>query len=291
MLPENAASPDISPTHETKAEDSLLIPDSNEIRYENLAIETFNLKASDTAGDQVTEKKAIQAYPAKDLVYRKSLPIGQQITGTLPLGQQIVRTLPLIRNMSRKASLPSEPILPISEKPPESHDIRLLLNTPETVRVPDVNDNAYLPVPSLPITSPVVTDTVLTAASDETPISRQIAALRDFTKPSNNRGLDLVLAPINHTSMTTPQQVNYVQTVDVTQYLSRTQTPSSSQPIIQTQPEQSQQPSTTQGSTTQTTESTGELSNNKPDVKALAREIYPLIRRMIIIERERRPSR
>jgi len=280
ILPENAVLPDFSATYKTKPEDSSVILDSKEVSYESVAIETLNPQVSAITGDHVAQKQTKQTYPAKDLVHRKSLPIGQQI----------VRTLPLIRNMSHKANLPSETILPISEKPLEYHDNQMMLNDLEIARVHDVNNNAYLPTPPLPITSPVVTDTFLTATSDEIPISRKIDAVRDFKKPSNNGGLDLVLAPITRTPITS-QQGTYPQTDDVTQFIQRLQAPSSSQPIIQTQPEQSQQPSATQGSTTQTTESTGDLNNNKPDVKALAREIYPLIRRMIIIERERRPSR
>jgi hypothetical protein len=290
MLPESTALPDFSATNMTKTEDFFIIPESKRVNYESMAIETPNAKALDITLDHIVEKQAKQAYPAKDLVHRKSLPLGQQIMGALPIGQQIVRTLPLIRNMSRKASLPSESIIPISEKPPESHDIRLLLNTPETVRVPDVNDNAYLPAPSLPITSPVVTDTVLTAAIDEMPISRQMAELRDFTKPSNSLELDMVLAPVTRTPLA-GQERNYPQRDEVTQFIQRTQMSPSSQTIVQTQPEQSPPPSTTQASTAPTTENTENLNNYKPDVKALAREIYPLIRRMIIIERERRPSR
>jgi len=59
---------------------------------------------------------------------------------------------------------------------------------------------------------------------------------------------------------------------------------------VQTQTNQTQTQNTTQSTVTQNVENNANQNNNQPDIKALAREVYPLIRRMIIIERERRPS-
>jgi hypothetical protein len=125
--------------------------------------------------------------------------------------------------------------------------------------------------------------------SNETPISRKPEAKYDFTRTANNE-LDLALTPVNRLPAT-QQEGNFTQSDQSRQYIQRAPASSSSQSTQQTQAGQSSQANITQASEIKPPDENINMNENRPDVKALAREIYPLIRRMIIVERERRPSR
>jgi hypothetical protein len=220
----------------------------------------------------IKRKEASQIYPFKDLVH----------TRMYSTRQQIVRSLPLIRNWS-KTNLP---VSRAGEKLIKSNGSQRSKNALDIPQVQEINTSSSKPARSLP-NLPTVADSNITSPYDDV-LQNALQRLPDFKRGSNNSEIDLIIAPTNQTN-TTRQSDNY-QPLDQLIHLQRDQSTVSSLSTVQTLPDQTQTQNPTQTSTTQNVENNTSQNNNQPDIKALAREVYPLIRRMIIIERERRPS-
>jgi hypothetical protein len=225
--------------------------------------------------ESIERKEASQIYPVKDLVH----------TRMHSTRQRVVRSLPLIRNWS-KTNIDSHPISNTDERRIESKGSQLTQNNQEISQMPEITAATYVPAPSSP-NFRMVADNNITGAYNEVP-QNVLQRLPDFNRASNNREMDLILAPANQTN-TTRQREDY-QSLDQLIHLQRDQSPVLSPSTVQTQTNQTQTQNTTQSTVTQNVENNANQNNNQPDIKALAREVYPLIRRMIIIERERRPS-
>jgi hypothetical protein len=266
---------DINITEQAKKESSSVSPELKEIIKEKPA-ESFKLVKQPIIREHSAEEGTRQIYPDKDLFHKRPPAIGQQI----------MRSLPIIGNLSRKMDLPSQPVTYINDEQRESQYSKLPLTDLETSPIREANEQQ----PPSPVVKRIITGKPPAIGRKEIPTGGNLEALPDFTGAVRTSELDLVLAPMKQTSLA-HQQDNHVEAGDETQNIQRALMPSVSQPIIQTQPEPVQQPSTTQTTIMRAADTNAVPGNNQIDYKTLAREIYPLIRRMIAIERERRPSR
>ena len=273
------SSASIPEAHKTKPIDFSAIKDLKESRHESYTAATPTMKKLDTTAKNATGKHASHAYPANDLFYRKSIPIGQRI----------VQSLPLIRNISQQRPLPSEVILSAGQKQLEMNDTQLASDNLEIPHVHGISDNIRKTKTDSLLIPGLVSDETPNAIGNEISVDQKSEAIPYSTSTVNN-ALDLVLTPVNRL-LSAQQEENYSQSDQSIQYARRAQTAFSVQSTQQTQAGQSSQPDGTQASATKPPEENMNKNENQPDIRALAREIYPLIRRMIVVERERRPSR
>ncbi len=248
------------------------ISNDSTIRTNYLPGEVHKIINQTVLHESIKRKEASQIYPVKDLV-----PVRMH-----PTGQRLVRALPLIRNWSKNNLLVSR----ANKKLIESSGTQQSGSVLEIPREPEITAAHYTPA-LFPPNFPTVADNDIADTNVEVPQS-VLQKLPDFNRSSNNREMDLVLSSANQTKTTRHREDN--QPLDLLIQMQRDQSHASSLSTVRTQLDQTQTQNTTQTSTTQNVENNTNQNNNQPDIKALAREIYPLIRRMIIIEKERRPS-
>jgi hypothetical protein len=135
----------------------------------------------------------------------------------------------------------------------------------------------------------IISDRAPQITSNKISVSRTPEAIYNGTKAVDNK-VDLVPKPVNRL-LATQQEGNYYQFDESTQYIQRAQGSAASQSTQQTQADQASQPNAAQTAEIKLPDNNMNMNEYQPDIRALAREIYPLIRRMIVVERERRPSR
>ena len=286
----------------TVTEDSVIDQKFPDAGHENQAFEPQKPnKASIT-------RETASAYPVKDLFYRKPLAL----TGRL------IQSLPLVRNIQPKSILSRESV----KQPGDGNQSELSDNSrsPETagtVHRYEVDAGANKSALELPMVSRAITFKGSESQRRRVLPGDSSMTVPDFTMPVN-RSIDLTLAPAGRTP-TIQHQSGYSR-------IDR----SSTEPMIarlmrETRPDETQQTETSEDTETQQSETSGQAAtetqqtetssdetqqsetseqaatgtqssssgNNETmlDYRTIARETYPFIRRMIMVERERRPSR
>jgi hypothetical protein len=215
-------------------------------------------------------------YSAKELPHEEKPLIGTRVTQSLPISGMISRKSSIVPKVSL-ASDKKKPVLPgISFSPIELNKVPL-----QRIEDKTTSEHIELPMP--------------TFAFDETSpatYNRETYAERKFdnrvVETPINRELDMSLAPIYSIQKVKTEKDN-LKSNNTTQYVPRTQLPQSSQSIQRVQADQSS-PNDQGPTPAEIGMEKMNLKENQPDIRELARQIYPLIRKMIIIERERRPS-
>jgi hypothetical protein len=269
----------ISDASKTKSVDFTNVKDFEEPRQESHTAEIPTMNKIGATVKDDTGKDPSHAYPTNDLSYRKSLPIGQRTA----------QSLPLIRNISRKVDLSSEITSSIGKKQHEINDIQIPSNNLAMLQVHGISDDIDKSKIGSLSTPRLVSATGSMITDNETSIRRKPDAIYDGTRIANNE-LDLALTLVNRLPAT-QQEGNYDQFNQSTRNIQRDQVSVATQSTQQTQAGQSSQSNAAQAAEMRPADENMNMKENQPDIRALAREIYPLIRRMIIIERERRPSR
>ena len=266
----------------TKPIDFTAIKDFKEPRQERYTAEIPTTKKMDTIVKDNTGKGASYAYHAKDLFYR----------GSPPIGQRIARSLPLMRNVSHQVHLSSKGTLATGQKQPELNIIQLSSDNLGIPHVHGISDDIRKPkTDSLLIPRLVSEKTpgIIGNKINKISVNRKSEAIYDGTRTANSE-LDLALTPVNKLPAA-QQEGNYSQSDQSTRNIFKAQASLSGQSTQQTQAGQPSRPDVTQASATKPLDENTNMNENRPDIRALAREIYPLIRRMIVVERERQPSR
>ena len=269
----------ISDANSKKTVDFTGIKDFKQPVQDSYHAATPAMNKLDTAAKDSTGKDVSHAYPANDLFYKTSAPIGQRI----------VRSLTTRRNSSHQGPLSSKVTLSTGQQHPELHDIQLPSDNLEIPQVHKISDDIRKPKAESLLIPQLVSDITQNIIGNKISMSRKPEATHDSTKAVNNT-LDLVLTQSNRLPAA-QHEGNYPQSDQSTQYTRRAQASLSVQSTQQTQASQASQPAVTQATVTKLPDENMNKNENQPDIRALAREIYPLIRRMIVVERERRPSR
>ena len=269
----------ISDANSKKTVDFTGIKDFKQPVQDSYHAATPAMNKLDTAAKDSTGKDVSHAYPANDLFYKTSAPIGQRI----------VRSLTTRRNSSHQGPLSSKVTLSTGQQHPELHDIQLPSDNLEIPQVHKISDDIRKPKAESLLIPQLVSDITQNIIGNKISMSRKPEATHDSTRAVNNT-LDLVLTQSNRLPAA-QHEGNYPQSDQSTQYTRRAQASLSVQSTQQTQASQASQPAVTQATVTKLPDENMNKNENQPDIRALAREIYPLIRRMIVVERERRPSR
>jgi hypothetical protein len=109
-----------------------------------------------------------------------------------------------------------------------------------------------------------------------------------------DNSIDLTLAPVNRMAAVQRQEeysrIEQSSAAPITaRSMHKIQRAETQQ--TETSSDETQQSETSEQAATGTQESNTGNNDNMPDYRTIARETYPFIRRMIMVERERRPSR
>ncbi|UCD08519.1 MAG: hypothetical protein JSU79_09180 [Dehalococcoidales bacterium] len=155
------------------------------------------------------------------------------------------------------------------------------------------NVGSYRPMHKLPLT-PQVINTMRTPTRREGIYNRGISSAIPEIGESVSHTLDLPLAPVSRIDVMR-QEDDYLSSDPIQREPLTLQLRETAQTRQTTQTTQSTQTPTADTSQSSEVDSNEASTENKErqttDYRTLAREIYPFIRRMIMIERERRPSR
>lgn len=215
-------------------------------------------------------------YSAKETPHEK-LPL---------IGSRVTQSLPISGTISRKSSMvPESSLLSARKKPvpPSISFSRIELDKVPLQRAEDIttSESSGFPMP------PFAFDKTSPAAFNmETYIEREMD--NRVNETPINKELNMSLAPV-YGIQKVEKVEDYLKSNNTTQYVQRAQLPQSGQPIQRVQTGQSSQTVQSQTTTETQIENTSP-KESQPDIRELARQIYPLIKKMIIIERERRPS-
>lgn len=298
VMPVNADLP-----NKTAAKDSTVNQEFPDAGHENQAFEPQKLNKASIS------RETSPAYPVKDLFHRKPLPL----TGRL------IQSLPLIKNIQRKPILSSESVKQSGDrKQSEPGDN---FRSPENLRTGDryeVDARAYKPAQELSFISRAITSAESDSHQDRLFPGDSSTTVPDFIMPVDH-SLDLTLAPAGRTPTIQRQseysRINRSSAVPVTTRSTQKirtaetqqsetsdetatetqQSETSEQAATETQQtetsDETQQSETSEQAATGTQASSSSDNENMLDYRTIARETYPFIRRMIMVERERRPSR
>lgn len=275
VTPVNADFPALQYINKTATKDSNIIDrEFQDTGYESQTDEPQKLNKSAISRETGIKVDARLAYPVKDLFYRKPLPL----TGRL------VQSLPLVKNIQRNPVLASEPAKRSIDRRPieQSYNLRSPENL-ETVDLHEVNDKSYEPAQESPLISDAITPTKSESRQNGIFPGDSPTTVPDFIMPVDS-SLDLTLAPVSRMS-TVQRREEYPRTE---------RSPAEPRIARSTQkfrPATTQQTETSEETATGTQESSISSNDNMLDYRTIARETYPFIRRMIMVERERRPSR
>ncbi|MFC1860704.1 hypothetical protein ACFLYL_00260 [Chloroflexota bacterium] len=226
-----------------------------------------------------------KAYTAGKLSSRKPLPVFNQIVQPLPRSDIVSRTadLPLPELASKELS-----------RIQNSHYAR----SPESEPAPNVVTPDIKPSVALPLRPRVLPNQGIGAARDEKLFRYAADAIPSVVYPAGQSGIDMALAPqtripdiqrLPQTVEQTPPGTYAPSSLPVPSVQSASS--STSPAILQMQAERA---ASSEIARSASEEPPGEGKNadgRKPDLGTLARELYPLLRKMIMIERERQPGR
>jgi hypothetical protein len=231
--------------------------------------------------ERINRKESTQIYPSKELILKE--PRG--------ISQQILRVLPLMRGTSKKGIAPHR-VLPELQIPIESRENQPAGDNPEIPGMQEII--SYFSQPAVELTHPAAQQS-LSRAIDRNDISIN----RDSIMQNKNDSVPGIMGHAGHLDLflssasqlvRASDQVGSFQPSTQPLNLQRAQSSFPTQTVMQVETEQTQQ-GTGQTTAAQQGENSTNQNKNQLDLRALAREVYPFIRRMIIIERERRPSR
>ena len=248
------------------------------------------------------------AYPVKDLFYRKPLTL----TGRL------IQSLPLVRNIQPKPILSRESVKqPGDRKQSELGENFRPQEDPGIVDRYEVDARANKPVQDLSLASRAITSEESESHRNRILPGDSPVTGPDFVTPVNH-SLDLTLAPAGRMpaiqrqseysridpSSAEPMIARLMreartagtQQTETSEETETQQTETSGQAETETQQtetssDETQQSETSEQAATGTQSSSSGNNENMLDYRTIARETYPFIRRMIMVERERRPSR
>ncbi|UCC16085.1 MAG: hypothetical protein JSU58_06830 [Dehalococcoidales bacterium] len=266
--------PDSLDIKRTAVKDSPIDKESPDKGYQNHSLQSQVLYEPSISQETDTKEDTGLAYPVKDLFHRKPL--------TLP--RKLIQSLPLIQNIQRKSLLSSESVTQTTDqRQTNQKDNYQSVDNLKTVDLYQVYAKASKPALELPLTSRAISSTKSVFHQDGILSGDSSTAVTDLVMPVDNK-LDLTLAPANRMPAI-QRQVEYSR-ID--------QTPA--EPVVaqstqKIQTAEASSPETFAAAATESRENDTGINEYKPDYRTIARETYPFIRRMIMVERERRPSR
>ena len=214
------------------------------------------------------------AYTAKDLFYRKPLP----------LTRRLMQSLPIISKIQRSAMLSSVPVKQSTNRSQTDRSDKF--KSPENLETADLHEvyaRTYEPAQELPLISRAITSKKSKTHRNGSLSGDSSIAGPDFIIPVNN-SLDLTLAPVNRMpAVQRQEEYPRIERPPVEPVIARS--------TQQIQRAETQQSETTGDAATESHENSTGVNESMLDYRTIARETYPFIRRMIMVERERRPSR
>ena len=214
------------------------------------------------------------AYTAKDLFYRKPLP----------LTRRLMQSLPIINKIQRSAMLSSVPVKQSTNRSQTDRSDKF--KSPENLETADLHEvyaRTYEPAQELPLISRAITSKKSKTHRNGSLSGDSSIAGPDFIIPVNN-SLDLTLAPVNRMpAVQRQEEYPRIERPPVEPVIARS--------TQQIQRAETQQSETTGDAATESHENSTGVNESMLDYRTIARETYPFIRRMIMVERERRPSR
>ncbi len=165
----------------------------------------------------------------------------------------VIEPLPLIERISRTTTMPSQQLFKSAAHLPlsgKSEDYRFLQSRDYVPSSPSYK-HARQPAPALPVTSSVRPHADFSVVRSEELFRHTFDTIPELAYSRNHKGLELALAPVSRMP----------ETKGVAQL-------------------QAEEPP----------DETGGEEKAAPDIRALARELYPLMKRMILLERDRQPT-
>ncbi len=241
---------------------------------ESKAFESQKMNKSAISREKGIKVDTRLAYTAKDLFYRKPLP----------LTRRLIQSLPIINKIQRSAMLSSVPVKQSTNRSQTDRSDKF--RSPENLETADLHEvyaRAYEPAQELPLISRAITSKKSETHRNDSLSGDSSIAGPDFIIPVNN-SLDLTLAPVNRMpAVQRQEEYPRIERPPVEPVIARS--------TQQIQRAETQQSETTGEAATESHENSTGVNESMLDYRTIARETYPFIRRMIMVERERRPSR
>jgi hypothetical protein len=241
---------------------------------ESQAFESQKMNKSAISREKGIKVDTRLAYTAKDLFYRKPLP----------LTRRLMQSLPIINKIQRSAMLSSVPVKQSTNRSQTDRSDKF--KSPENLETADLHEvyaRTYEPAQELPLISRAITSKKSKTHRNGSLSGDSSIAGPDFIIPVNN-SLDLTLAPVNRMpAVQRQEEYPRIERPPVEPVIARS--------TQQIQSAETQQSETTGDAATESHENSTGVNESMLDYRTIARETYPFIRRMIMVERERRPSR